>query len=82
MIDQEAITKVISNLMSNALKYTEDYVRLSCRLLENGTHFRIEVEDNGLGISPDERRKSSELSIRHATTTGNRNRSQHREESR
>lgn len=35
MIDQEAITKVISNLMSNALKYTEDYVRLSCRLLEN-----------------------------------------------
>lgn len=68
MIDQEAITKVISNLMTNALKYTEDYVRLSCRLLENGTHFRIEVEDNGLGISPDERRKSSEPSIRHVTT--------------
>lgn len=57
MIDQEAITKVISNLMTNALKYTEDYVRLSCRLLENGTHFRIEVEDNGLGISPDEKEK-------------------------
>lgn len=33
MIDQEAVTKVISNLMTNALKYTEDYVRLSCRLL-------------------------------------------------
>ena len=48
MIDQEAITKVISNLMTNALKYTEDYVRLSCRLLEDGNHFRIEVEDNGL----------------------------------
>lgn len=47
MIDQEAITKVISNLMTNALKYTEDYVRLSCRLLEDGNHFRIEVEDNG-----------------------------------
>lgn len=67
MIDQEAITKVISNLMTNALKYTEDYVRLSCRLLENETHFRIEVEDNGLGISPDEKEKSSEPSIRHAT---------------
>jgi ligand-binding sensor domain-containing protein len=36
MIDQEAITKVISNLMTNALKYTGDYVRLSCRLLEDG----------------------------------------------
>lgn len=57
MIDQEAVTKVISNLMTNALKYTEDYVRLSCRLLEDGTHFRIEVEDNGLGISPDEKEK-------------------------
>ena len=57
MIDQEAITKVISNLMTNALKYTEDYVRLSCRLLEDGNHFRIEVEDNGLGISPDEKEK-------------------------
>ena len=33
-----AITKVISNLMTNALKYTEDYVRLSCRLLEDGNH--------------------------------------------
>lgn len=57
MIDQEAITKVISNLMTNALKYTGDYVHLSCRLLENGTHFRIEVEDNGVGISPDEKEK-------------------------
>lgn len=57
MIDQEAVTKVISNLMTNALKYTGDYVHLSCRLLENGTHFRIEVEDNGLGISPDEKEK-------------------------
>lgn len=57
MIDQEAITKVISNLMTNALKYTGDYVHLSCRLLEDGNHFRIEVEDNGLGISPDEKEK-------------------------
>ena len=57
MIDQEAVTKVISNLMTNALKYTGDYVHLSCRLLENGTHFRIEVEDNGVGISPDEKEK-------------------------
>lgn len=68
MIDQEAITKVISNLMTNALKYTEDYVRLSCRLLENGTHFRIEVEDNGLGISPDEKEKIFGAFYQHVTT--------------
>ncbi len=49
MIDQEAITKVMSNLMTNALKYTKDYVRLSCRLLEDGNHFRIEVERQRIG---------------------------------
>lgn len=83
MIDQEAITKVISNLMTNALKYTGDYVHLSCRLLENGTHFRIEVEDNGLGISPDEKEKNlRSLLSGTRQQTGNRNRSQYREESR
>lgn len=83
MIDQEAVTKVISNLMTNALKYTEDYVRLSCRLLEDGTHFRIEVEDNGLGISPDEKEKIFGAFYQaRDNKPGTGNRSQYREESR
>ena len=45
IIDSEAITKVISNLMTNATKYTRDYVHLSCRLAEDGEHFIISVED-------------------------------------
>lgn len=57
MVDSEAITKVISNLMTNATKYTDNYVRLSCRPSEDGEHFRIEVEDNGMGISDDEKEK-------------------------
>lgn len=57
IIDNEAITKVISNLMTNASKYTKDYVRLSCRPLEDGEHFRIEVQDNGMGVSEDEKEK-------------------------
>ena len=57
IIDSEAITKVISNLMTNATKYTHDYVYLSCRLAEDGEHFIISVEDNGMGISPDEQDK-------------------------
>ena len=57
IIDSEAITKVISNLMTNATKYTRDYVHLSCRLAEDGEHFIISVEDNGMGISPDEQEK-------------------------
>ena len=57
VIDNEAITKVISNLMTNASKYTRDFVRLSCKPLEDGTHFCIQVEDNGMGVSPDEQDK-------------------------
>ncbi len=57
ILDSEAITKVISNLMTNATKYTNDYVRLSCRPLEDGEQFCIEVEDNGMGISDDEKER-------------------------
>lgn len=57
IIDNEAITKVISNLMTNASKYTHDFVRLSCKPLADGTHFCIEVEDNGMGVSPEEQDK-------------------------
>lgn len=56
VIDQEAITKVISNLMTNATKYTKSYVHLSCHVPDN-EHFVIEVEDNGIGINPDEQEK-------------------------
>ncbi len=57
VIDNEAITKVISNLMTNASKYTRDFVRLSCKPTEDGTHFCIQVEDNGMGVNPDEQDK-------------------------
>lgn len=51
IVDREAITKVISNLLTNARKYTKDYVRLSCIISPDDEHFVIEVEDNGVGIS-------------------------------
>ena len=57
IIDNEAITKVVSNLMTNALKYTKDFVKLSCRVLPNKKNFCLEVEDNGMGISPEEQEK-------------------------
>ncbi len=55
MIDSEAITKVISNLLTNANKYTRDWVRLSCTVDPDDRHFRIEVADNGAGISEADR---------------------------
>lgn len=50
IIDNESITKVVSNLLTNARKYTRDYVRLSCHVMPDENSFAIEVEDNGVGI--------------------------------
>ena len=55
MIDKEAITKVISNLLTNANKYTKDDVRLTCLIEPDGEHFRISVSDNGIGIREEDR---------------------------
>lgn len=54
IIDNESITKVVSNLLTNARKYTRDYVRLSCHVMPDENSFAIEVEDNGVGIAPED----------------------------
>ena len=57
-VDSEALTKLISNLLTNASKYTDNLVRLSCDISpENKNEFYITVYDNGCGISPEEQAK-------------------------
>ena len=57
IVDREGITKIVSNLLTNALKYTSNHVSLECRVSAGGSHFVIEVSDNGIGISPKEQQK-------------------------
>ena len=57
VVDEEAITKVVSNLMTNATKYTKDRVCVSCVVDADHQHFHIMVEDNGMGISAAEQKK-------------------------
>ena len=57
IIDKEAMTKVISNLLTNANKYTKDEIRLTCQVEPDGEHFRIEVSDNGVGIREEDRER-------------------------
>ena len=57
IIDKEAVTKVVSNLLTNANKYTKDDVRLSCGIEPDGEHFRIVVSDNGVGIREEDRQR-------------------------
>lgn len=49
-VDKEALTKIISNLLSNALKYTKDRIIILCRIHQKENRFTIEVTDNGEGI--------------------------------
>lgn len=57
-IDAEALTKLISNLLTNASKYTKDLVRVSCCPdPSDPSRFMISVYDNGCGISKTEQDK-------------------------
>jgi signal transduction histidine kinase/ligand-binding sensor domain-containing protein/DNA-binding response OmpR family regulator len=55
--DREALTKLISNLLTNAGKYTKDEVILSCRFAPDRKTFSITVSDNGCGIKAEDREK-------------------------
>ena len=57
IIDKEAVTKVVSNLLTNANKYCKDQVGLSCIIEPDGEHFSIIVSDNGIGIREEDRRR-------------------------
>lgn len=52
--DAEKLDKVIVNLLSNSFKYTPKNGLIHVRLAEQGEQVRIEVEDNGEGMSLDE----------------------------
>lgn len=53
-IDVENLTKVVSNLLNNASKFTNDYIELSLRTNTEEGKFEISVKDNGPGIEASE----------------------------
>ena len=57
VVDEEGVTKIISNLMTNATKYTKDKVELTLASAADGQSFNVTVEDNGIGISRAEQQK-------------------------
>jgi signal transduction histidine kinase len=55
--DATRITQVISNLMSNATKYTQDGGEITLRAWPNGRSAYVSIQDNGLGISEENQQK-------------------------
>jgi len=66
-VDEHAIDRIVSNLLSNALRYGETPIRISAE--QRDTHFRLALEDSGAGVTPEfvpvmfERFRRSEESV-------------------
>lgn len=52
--DPARIMQIIENLLVNALTYTDEGGTVELTLREDGQNAYIQVEDNGIGISPEE----------------------------
>lgn len=52
--DRDRITQVIDNLLSNATKFTPEGGRIAVRVAVRGGWARVEVDDNGIGITQDD----------------------------
>jgi signal transduction histidine kinase len=49
-INQEKFSRVIDNLLSNALKFSKDHDKIEVRLNINNSKIIIDIKDHGLGI--------------------------------
>ena len=55
--DRVRIGQVIANLLSNALKYTDENGNVSVTVSQKGNNAEIVVEDTGIGISSEDRNR-------------------------
>jgi two-component system phosphate regulon sensor histidine kinase PhoR len=60
LADVGDVERVLTNLLSNAIKYNRDGGRIWIRLDSTPSVLRIEVEDTGIGMKPEEVRRAGE----------------------
>lgn len=56
-VDRAAMVDVLLNLLQNAYKYTGDDKRISLHVNHDGRHVYLSVQDNGVGISRQDRKR-------------------------
>ena len=57
LVDRDAMVQVILNLLHNAVKYTGEDKQIDLRARRAGKRVAIEVQDNGPGVRPHERKR-------------------------
>lgn len=68
--DPLRLTQVISNLLTNAAKYTEAEGRICLSVRTDGDEVEISVEDNGIGIAPDQLERMFEMFVQGSAPPG------------
>jgi signal transduction histidine kinase len=58
------LERLLLNLVDNALKFTPDEGRVVIRVARDGDHARVEVEDTGMGLSPEDAQRVFERFFR------------------
>jgi two-component system, cell cycle sensor histidine kinase DivJ len=51
--DERAVRQILINLISNAVKFTDKGGRVTVSARRSGRYIRIDIEDTGIGISPE-----------------------------
>jgi signal transduction histidine kinase len=69
VVDPKLIEQVLSNLLTNAIKYSPQGGTICCDLLRNGDEIILYVQDEGLGISDAEQPRVFEAFYRGANST-------------
>lgn len=56
-VDRQRLQRVVANLLDNALKYTPAGGRVTITLAVEEARIRLDIEDTGIGVSPEEAAK-------------------------
>lgn len=69
-LDRQRIDQLLTNLVTNAIKYSPDGGSVTLRVAQEGTNVVLSVSDNGLGIAPEFHERIFEPFFRvdHSTT--------------
>ena len=69
--DENMVTSVLQNLMSNAIKFTKSGGTITLRSREDAEYVEIDVEDNGIGMKEEDVAKLFRIDVHHTTSGTN-----------